>query len=115
MGVTCMKCGREISLGQVFCKDCLSDMQAHPVKPGTPVVLPIHEPINTARRTNARKIRKPEEQITLLRKLLLIVSISFLIVSLALAITISVLIANNAEDDPASLPGQNYSTEESAL
>lgn len=111
--MTCMKCGRDIPLGQVFCKDCLSDMQSYPVKPGTPVVLPVHEPINAARRTNTRKIRKPEEQISLLRKLLLTVSILLLGVSVALAITISMLLSIDKDEGPESLPGQNYSIEES--
>ena len=38
--MNCMKCGREITLGQVFCKDCLVDMENFPIKPGTPVQLP---------------------------------------------------------------------------
>ena len=42
--MNCMKCGREAPDGQVFCGDCLERMQAHPVKPGTPVLLPNKKP-----------------------------------------------------------------------
>ena len=35
-----MKCGREIPVGQVFCDECLEDMEKYPVKPGTAVQLP---------------------------------------------------------------------------
>ncbi len=35
--MNCLKCGREIQSPQVFCDACLADMDAYPVKPGTPV------------------------------------------------------------------------------
>lgn len=109
--MNCLKCGREIALGQVFCKDCLADMDTHPIKPGTPVVLPSHEPIVTPRRINTRKVPKPEDQISVLRKLLLILGLLLLAVSLAFAITTSVLLDRLEEKDSTAAPGQNYSTE----
>lgn len=59
--LNCMKCGREIPLGQVFCKDCLEDMSTHPIKPGTPVVVPVHDTPVPQRRAPIRRVRKPEE------------------------------------------------------
>ncbi|MBQ7345340.1 MAG: hypothetical protein IJW45_04670 [Oscillospiraceae bacterium] len=109
--MNCMKCGREIPLGQVFCKDCLADMQTHPVKPGTPIVLPSHESVPTQRRTNVRRTRKPEEQIGLLRKLLIGVSLVLVAVSIAFAITTAVLLERIERGSTTSRPGQNYSTE----
>lgn len=38
--LNCLKCGREIEEGQVFCNDCLVQMAKYPVKPGTAVQLP---------------------------------------------------------------------------
>ena len=112
--MNCMKCGREIALGQVFCKECLADMDQHPVKPGTPIVLPTQPATPAPRRAPVRKPRKPEEQITLLRRWLLAVSVMLLAVILAFAVTVSVMSEQIREKSDASLPGQNYSTEGSS-
>ena len=109
--MNCMKCGREIALGQVFCKECLEDMSTHPIKPGTPVVIPVRETPVAPRRAAARRIRKPEEQVLLLRRLLLIVSVLLVAVSAAFAITTSVLVKQMEQKQNVPLPGQNYSTE----
>lgn len=70
--MSCMKCGREIALGQAFCKDCLEDMSHYPVNPATPVQIPVQPaPVHTGRRnTRVRKGKKPEEQILRLRKMI---------------------------------------------
>ena len=36
----CMKCGRDLEPGQVFCEECQAEMKKYPVKPGTVVQLP---------------------------------------------------------------------------
>ena len=112
--MNCMKCGREIPLGQVFCKDCLADMENYPIKPGTPVQLPT-QPAETAprRQPDRRKTRKPEEQIALLRKLVLSLGIALLAVILTFAITTSILLQRMGQNGDGTLPGQNYSTVES--
>ena len=43
--MSCMKCGKEVSEDQVFCPECLAEMERYPVKPGTPVLLPHRSPI----------------------------------------------------------------------
>lgn len=108
--MNCMKCGREIALGQVFCKECLADMADYPIKPGTPVILPTPEPKSTTRRS-ARKARKPEEQLSMLRTIATILSLLLIAVALTFGfITQSLL--NRLEDTPEeSTSGQNYSTE----
>lgn len=65
----CMKCGRETTLGQAFCKECLEDMSHYPVNPATPVQLPVQstEVNNPRRPVRTRKGKKPEEQILRLR------------------------------------------------
>ena len=35
----CLKCGRETEGTNVFCKACLEQMSARPVRPGTPVTI----------------------------------------------------------------------------
>lgn len=78
----CMRCGRELPLGQVFCKDCQSDMAKHPVDPTTPVILPPPVPVVSNRRST-RKPRKPEEQLSRLRRLMISMLVFFMIVILA--------------------------------
>ena len=79
--MNCMKCGREIALGQVFCKECLADMAEYPIKPGTPVLLPAQPSTNSPRRERSpRKPRKPEEQINTLKKWLIGLTVSLLAV-----------------------------------
>lgn len=111
--MNCMKCGRELPLGQVFCKECLADMENFPVRPDTPVNLPVRETTPQPRRSsNGRKMRKPEEQIARLRKLVLGLGLALLTVILAFAITVSVLLHQINENQDNTLPGQNYSTVE---
>ena len=41
--MSCMRCGKETEADNVFCNECLEDMKRHPVKPGTPIQLPVRE------------------------------------------------------------------------
>ena len=67
--MSCMKCGKVVSEEQVFCDECLAEMEHYPVKPGTPVMLPYREPMVVQRkRRSAKRIRKPEEQLAVLRR-----------------------------------------------
>lgn len=112
--MNCMKCGREIFLGQVFCKDCLADMEAYPVKPGTPVQLPTQKPTPAPRRTShPRKQRKPEEQIVRLRRMVRGLTLALIAVVLASGIAISILLIHASLPVDTTLPGQNYNTEDS--
>ena len=109
--MNCMKCGREISLGQVFCKECLADMANYPVKPGTPVQLPSQSATVSPRRARSpRKPRKPDEQIIILKKWLIALSVSLFTVILAACVTITILSHKLDEANNNALPGQNYST-----
>ena len=114
--MNCMKCGREVALGQVFCKECLSVMEQHPVKPDTPVQLPNRAAMAAGRRsTHSRKTRKPEEQISRLRKLVVIQTLALLAVLAGLVITILIVSGQMGDIHPQVLPGQNYSTVETIL
>ena len=110
--MNCMKCGREIPLGQVFCKECLADMDTAPVAPGTPIHLPQRQDAPPPRRP-VKKARKPEEVVELLKKMLLASLVMLLAVTLAFAITVKILV-EKLEDASSSIPpGQNYSTSSS--
>ena len=109
MRMKCMRCGASINAGAVFCDDCLADMEKHPVKPGTPINLPRREKQQTVKRSK-RRVRKPEDQLTALRRL--VVWLMALIVLLTLALTASIYMLTNQPDqsDGNRLPGQNYGT-----
>lgn len=111
--MNCMKCGRAIALGQVFCKDCLADMATYPIKPDTPVNLPPQTVHSTPRRSRpARRTHKPEEQILILRRIVLGLVFALLLVSLAFAVTTYSLTQKICEHSETAPPGQNYSTVE---
>ena len=38
--MNCMKCGREAEDGQVFCSECLDQMESEPIRISTPVHIP---------------------------------------------------------------------------
>ena len=38
--MNCMKCGREVEEGQVFCQECLAQMETEPIRISTPVHIP---------------------------------------------------------------------------
>ena len=109
--MNCMKCGREIALGQVFCKECLADMDQYPIKPGTPV--PQFDPdVVTApkRPTSTRKQKKPEELILGMKKWIIGLSVALFTVILSFSIVTAILVhrIQNAEKDVPA--GQNYSS-----
>ena len=110
--MNCIKCGREIPLGQVFCKECLAEMEKHPIQPGTPVQLPVHKPEPSRRQAPTRKIRKPEDQIARLRRSVRGLIIALIAVTLIGAVSISILINVVIKSRSTVLPGQNYSTVE---
>ena len=68
--VNCLKCGREIEEGQVFCNDCLVQMAKYPVKPGTAVQLPSRGSAAVSKKVHSRRRTKaaPEEQLEALKK-----------------------------------------------
>lgn len=109
--MNCMKCGREIALGQAFCKDCLEDMSHYPVKPGTPVQIPNHPPVQPFRRTTAiKKARKPEEQIIHLRKVILWQTAAIMVL-LVLFVGLGIYTVKKLYPVVQPLgPGENYST-----
>lgn len=82
----CLKCGTAIGSDQVFCAPCQEDMERHPVKPGTPIVLP-NRPERVTGKTSHKRVRKPDEQIANLRSL-----VFWLILFIVALITVLVIV-----------------------
>lgn len=111
--MNCMKCGREVALGQAFCKDCLEDMSHYPVSPGTPVQIPTQPSVYPSRRSaHPKKIKKPEEQIIRLRRLIrLQTAVVFLLLALLIGLGVFTVTKLYPSVQPLR-PGENYLTTE---
>ena len=65
----CLKCGRDLEEGQIFCDSCLESMAKWPVKPGTPISLPKSREEAPGRKPSRIKPPlSPEEQVKRLRR-----------------------------------------------
>ena len=97
--MNCLKCGQEISGEQVFCDSCLADMERHPVKPGTPVIIPKRSKPLPSKRPH-RKIQKPEDQIAALKKIanFLLALVILLMIACGLLTAAMFHFKNQAED-----------------
>lgn len=83
--MNCIKCGRELDSEGVFCAECLADMERHPVKPGTVVLLPPQRVENTSKKQpRKRRTLTPEEQIKRLKRRCRILTL-ILVLTLAVA------------------------------
>ena len=110
----CMKCGREIPVGQVFCDGCLKDMEKYPVKPGTAVQLPPRPKPAAVKKTYARRrpVLSLEEQVKVLKHRVWTLGTA-LVLALAALICIGLFSLSFVMDQQnGPLPGQNYSTTE---
>lgn len=111
----CMKCGRQIGEGQVFCPECRSNMEQYPVKSETVVQLPQWRSEDGSKKNPPRRrVLSDQEQLqrlSLANKVLR----GCVIVLVLLAIMMSYAIKSlaNRLDDSQNI-GKNYSTVESA-
>ena len=105
--MNCLKCGRETAAEQIFCQDCLLEMEKYPVKPGTVVQLP-HRRETPVLRRSKRRILSSEEHIRQLQKRVrILAAMLFLCVLLIVALLIPAL---EHLTEVHYLPGQNYSS-----
>ena len=106
--MNCMKCGKEITDNGVFCVDCLLEMEKYPVDPGTVVLLPRRRETPILKKQVKRHVPTPEEQIAVLRKRVLILTLL-----LAVCITAIILMfeptMHYVRDEHFEI-GQNYSS-----
>lgn len=92
----CLKCGTSITSDQVFCAPCLEDMERHPVKPGTPIVLP-NRPERPVGKSSHKRIKKPDEQIKNLRSFIFWLLLVVVALIVALVITLNMLLSATGE------------------
>ena len=110
--MNCVKCGREIPEDQVFCENCLTEMENYPVKPGTAVHIPTRPAEELPKKpVKKKRILTAEELLLRTRKKLRRTRI-FAVLLLLICGTLSFLMAQAVlELDFQRLLGQNYRTE----
>lgn len=109
--MNCLKCGRKTDEDQLFCTDCLLNMEKYPVKPGTAVLLPNREQPAPAKKPSFhfRPSLSQEEQLRLLKgrvKRLTLVLVATLLLFAGLAFFTANLLRSQAQPRR----GQNYSS-----
>lgn len=107
----CMKCTRDVEEQQVFCEECRLDMEKHPVRPGTVVLLPHRKENNYVKKTYSKRraVPTPEEQIKRLKTYLRVTIILLLVTLVALAMLVYPTVKILLEEQSFAL-GQNYTS-----
>ncbi len=106
----CMKCGVKIEDQQVFCAECLTDMQNYPVDPRATAHIPSRPATPPAKKKSRRnRDAKPEEQIRILR-LTVRCLIAVTAVTLAAFILAAAMLLHMADEQSKPNIGQNYGT-----
>ena len=59
----CIKCGKDTKSECIFCDSCLDSMEKYPVKPGTPISLPVRQPLAPIKKTQTRRKLELEEKV----------------------------------------------------
>lgn len=85
----CMKCGREVPDGHVFCDKCLETMDRYPVKPGTPVQILPRTPKDKA---SKKRGLSPEELLSRQRRLNRRLRLLVWLLAIALAGAVGILL-----------------------
>lgn len=105
----CMKCGRELEAEQVFCSDCLLDMEKYPVKPGTTVQLPRRRETASVKKSYfRRKALSSEEQVKQLRVLVRVLTILLVVLTILASLLAYPAVTHLMEERYE--PGKNYSS-----
>ena len=108
--MNCIRCGREIEAGQVFCGECLEEMEKYPVKPGIAIQLPKQREAPAFKKAPIRRrTAAPEEQIHRLQKAVVILA-TLLLVSLIVIGFLFYPLVKPVFEEAKPKPGQNYST-----
>lgn len=106
----CMKCGKEIGEGRVFCDDCLEVMSQYPVRQGTPVHLPNNAPSAEKKVAPKKRQLTPEEHLLRFQAATRWLSVALVSSLLILSITISLLVSVLNTPAAANDIGKNYNT-----
>ena len=106
----CLKCGRSIDPGQVFCESGLNGMEQHPVRPGTPITLPRRTAAPSKKAQSRRRAMTQEELTVIQRKTIKRLWVALLCTLLCLAVSVVLLLHFASNQEIHNNIGQNYNT-----
>lgn len=111
--MNCMRCGVITGEKEVFCSECLASMEQYPVKPGTPVHIPMRAVIPEARKAPKKKRElTPEEQISRLRGIVRRLTAALMGALLVIALLALIMVASSLREKPQTPPARNYTATE---
>ena len=107
----CLKCGKETKDGQVFCDQCLSQMDAYPVKPEIHIQLPSRPAKIPPKKAGRKKhALSPEEQVVCLKARVRRLIAATVLLALMLCATAGVLLYTLTTPEDTEW-GKNYTVE----
>ncbi len=100
--MNCMKCGSIIAADQVFCEDCLAEMEKYPVPQETPVTLPPRDDMTAPKRSSVRRFRKPENKIATMKAIIwvLLILLTALLIAFIMVVSTLTQVLNIPKDLP---------------
>ena len=109
--MSCLKCGKDTEEKQVFCEECRSGMEKHPVKPGTPMHLQFRETKTQGKKTHRRKEQDPKEAVRQQRKMIRWLTVTVAVMTLVICFLAGLLIHALEEAPTDGNIGRNYTTD----
>ena len=106
----CLRCGREIDEGQVFCFLCESVMVRHPVKPNTVVTIPERPAAAPSSPVSRKPQPQPAEDTSHLHRTILQLRLWVCMLMAALMLCVGVLTWQELTREQKPAIGQNYTS-----
>ena len=106
----CLKCDKETKGDDVFCEACLVVMDRFPVKPGTPVQLPVRPAASTNKAAPRKRVISVEERLQRMKRSIKSLTLALVASLLALALTVSMLVQFVSQTREEDAIGKNYNT-----
>ena len=106
----CLRCGRETDGNTAFCSACAQQMAKHPIKPGTPVLLPVR-PASGEKAAARKRERTPSQTIAQLQQMIRWLTVIIALLSLLLCATAVFLLHTLDAQADSNRPGRNYTVD----
>ena len=108
-----MRCGVNTAEKEVFCSDCLASMEKYPVKPGTPVHIPMRGMAPDAKKVSKKKRDlPPDEQISRLRSMIRMLTAGLMAALVVIMLLSGILLVSSLQDKSQTPSTRNYTATE---